>query len=73
MAGALILLRDVSEEVDLARAMTEFAATVAHELRTPLTSLKGSIGLILGGAAGDVERTTGFIPCSASPPAAVIA
>lgn len=55
MIGAVILLRDVSREVDLARDMTEFAATVAHELRTPLTSLKGSIGLILGGAAGDVS------------------
>ena len=34
---------------------TEFLSTVAHELRTPLTSLKGSIALILAGAAGDTR------------------
>ncbi|AJY52550.1 sensor histidine kinase [Halomonas sp. KO116] len=30
----------------------QFIATVSHELRTPLTSIKGSLGLLSGGAAG---------------------
>ena len=30
----------------------EFVATVSHELRTPLTSIAGSLGLLVGGAAG---------------------
>jgi CheY-like chemotaxis protein len=30
----------------------EFLSTISHELRTPLTSIKGSLGLVLGGAAG---------------------
>jgi signal transduction histidine kinase len=31
---------------------SEFIATVSHELRTPLTSIRGSLGLIRGGATG---------------------
>ncbi|MGH6727243.1 MAG: sensor histidine kinase [Pseudolabrys sp.] len=30
----------------------EFIATVSHELRTPMTSIAGSLGLMIGGAAG---------------------
>ncbi len=33
----------------------DLISTVAHELRTPITAIKGSIGLILGGAAGEVS------------------
>lgn len=32
----------------------EFISTVSHELRTPLTSIRGSLGLISGGAVGDI-------------------
>ncbi|MEA3406020.1 MAG: response regulator [Pseudomonadota bacterium] len=31
----------------------EFVSTVSHELRTPLTSIRGSIGLLTGGLAGE--------------------
>jgi PAS domain S-box-containing protein len=34
------------------RMKREFIATVSHELRTPLTSIRGSLGLIRGGATG---------------------
>lgn len=34
---------------------SHFISTVSHELRTPLTSIKGSLGLILNGVAGDVN------------------
>jgi signal transduction histidine kinase len=30
----------------------EFIAVVSHELRTPLTSIRGSLGLVVGGAVG---------------------
>ncbi|WP_338849355.1 ATP-binding protein [Massilia sp. W12] len=33
---------------------SEFISTVSHELRTPLTSIRGALGLILGGAAGQI-------------------
>ena len=31
-----------------------FISVVSHELRTPLTSIKGSLGLILGGVTGEI-------------------
>jgi len=31
---------------------SQFLATVSHELRTPLTSIRGSLGLVAGGAVG---------------------
>jgi signal transduction histidine kinase len=53
--GAASVMQDVTELVELDEAKSEFISTVAHELRTPLTALKGSLGLMLGGAAGQVE------------------
>lgn len=37
---------------------SHFISTVSHELRTPLTSIKGSIGLILNGVAGNINDKT---------------
>lgn len=54
-AGLAALLQDITEMVELDQAKTEFLSMVAHELRTPLTVLKGSLGLILGGAVGDID------------------
>lgn len=53
--GVAIILQDITEQVQADNAKTEFISIVAHELRTPLTSLKGSLGLMLGGAVGDIE------------------
>lgn len=36
------------------RIKDEFISTVSHELRTPLTSIRGSLGLIEGGAMGEI-------------------
>lgn len=36
------------------RIKDEFISTVSHELRTPLTSIRGSLGLIEGGAMGQI-------------------
>jgi signal transduction histidine kinase len=38
------------------RLKDEFVSVVGHELRTPLTSIRGSLGLLDGGLAG--ERST---------------
>ncbi len=43
---------DISERKRLERLKDEFVSTVSHELRTPLTSISGSLGLLMGGAAG---------------------
>src|SRR5262249_8106991 len=46
--------RDVTEQKRIERMKDEFIATVSHELRTPVTSIAGPVGLLMGGAAGDL-------------------
>lgn len=46
------ICRDISERKRIERMKDEFVSTVSHELRTPLTSIRGSLSLIKGGAAG---------------------
>lgn len=48
------LIEDISERKKLDRMKDQFISTVSHELRTPLTSIKGSLGLLTGGAAGEL-------------------
>ncbi len=50
------LVRDISERKAMERMKNEFISTVSHELRTPLTSIQGALGLILGGATGDMPE-----------------
>jgi PAS domain S-box-containing protein len=51
----IALVRDISERKRIERMQTEFVSVVSHELRTPLTSIAGALGLISGGALGEVE------------------
>jgi signal transduction histidine kinase/DNA-binding response OmpR family regulator len=48
------LSRDIVEIKRVDRMKTEFVSTVSHELRTPLTSIRGSLGLLAGGVAGEL-------------------
>lgn len=50
--GFFALGNDVTELKRIDRMKSEFVSTVSHELRTPLTSIRGSLGLIMGGVAG---------------------
>jgi signal transduction histidine kinase len=50
-------LRYAIERKRLAQLQDEFVSTVSHELRTPLTSISGSLGLLVGKAAGDLPVT----------------
>lgn len=49
-----VLARDISERKRVDKMKDEFISTVSHELRTPLTSIRGSLGLLTGGALGDI-------------------
>ena len=48
------LVEDISERKKLERMKDQLISIVSHELRTPLTSIKGSLGLLAGGAAGEL-------------------
>lgn len=56
--GAIVCLsgfiHDITERKRMERMKDEFISTVSHELRTPLTSITGALGLVAGGAAGEL-------------------
>ncbi|CAN7394054.1 PAS domain S-box protein [Polaromonas sp. LjRoot131] len=54
--GFFSLGTDITELKRIDRMKTEFVSTVSHELRTPLTSIRGSLGLISGGVAGELPE-----------------
>jgi len=56
MAGAVITFRDVTERREVDRMKDEFVSVVSHELRTPLTAIRGSLGLLAAGKAGEVPE-----------------
>ena len=56
MRGAVVVFRDVTERREVDRMKNEFISVVSHELRTPLTSIRGSLGLLAGGALGELPR-----------------
>ena len=61
------IMRDVSERRRLEEMKDEFISTVSHELRTPLTSIAGALGLLKGGAGGQMsERATRLIQLAES-------
>jgi signal transduction histidine kinase len=57
--GLLRALRYAGERKRLERLKDEFVSTVSHELRTPLTSIAGSLGLLMGKAAGTLPKSAG--------------
>jgi PAS domain S-box-containing protein len=52
IAGSLV---DVTERREVDRLKREFVSSISHELRTPLTSIRGSLGLLAGGALGPLS------------------
>jgi PAS domain S-box-containing protein len=52
--GRVWYYRDITERKAIDRMKNEFISVVSHELRTPLTSIRGALGLIAGGAVGEL-------------------
>lgn len=48
--------RDISAYKEIDQLKGEFISTVSHELRTPLTAIRGSLGLLEGGIAGELPE-----------------
>ncbi|MBY0550809.1 MAG: PAS domain S-box protein [Candidatus Obscuribacterales bacterium] len=55
-SGGMVVCRDTTERKAADTRVSEFYSTVSHELRTPLTSIRGSLGLIEGGLAGQISE-----------------
>jgi PAS domain S-box-containing protein len=51
----LTVALDISARRQVEKLKAEFVSTVSHELRTPLTSIRGALGMLIGGMAGDVD------------------
>ena len=53
--GGVIVVDDITVRHEAEKRVSEFYSMVSHELRTPLTSIKGSLGLLEGGKAGQLS------------------
>ena len=50
------LKEDIRAREKIDALKSEFVSTVSHELRTPLTSIRGALGLVSGGMAGELPE-----------------
>lgn len=53
--GAVVVIRDITEEVTLDRAKSEFASIASHQLRTPLSTINWYLELVLAGDFGEIN------------------
>ncbi len=59
--------QDITTRKEAEKRVSEFYSTVSHELRTPLTSIRGSLGLMEGGLAGEIpDKARRFIEIARS-------
>jgi two-component system phosphate regulon sensor histidine kinase PhoR len=61
LAGAVVVLHDVTELRRLENVRREFVANVSHELKTPVTTIKGFIETLRDGALDDREQAERFL------------
>ena len=57
----LVVLRDTTEEQQLAQMRADFVANASHELRTPLASLAGFVETLRGAAKDDAMARDKFL------------
>jgi PAS domain S-box-containing protein len=56
VTGAVVAFCDITQRREIEKMKQEFVAVVSHELRTPLTAIRGSLGLLVGGAVGELPE-----------------
>lgn len=52
LIGAIVVFRDVTQELAIERAKDEFVSLASHQLRTPATGVKQFLGMLREGYAG---------------------
>ncbi len=59
--GAVMILRDITEQAQAAQLKTDFVANASHELRTPLAAIKAAIETLNDGAAEEPAMRVRFL------------
>jgi signal transduction histidine kinase len=60
--GTVVVLRDITREVEAEKLKDDFITSMSHELRTPPTAIKGYVDLLKMTAASQLDdRQLGFI------------
>jgi len=59
--GAVLVLHDITELINLETIRTDFVANASHELKTPITAIRGLTETILGDEEVDDETVKRFI------------
>lgn len=54
--GGVVVFEDVTLRKEEEKRTLELYSMVSHELRTPLTSIRGALGLLEGGKAGELSE-----------------
>ena len=61
LAGAVMVLHDVTEIRRLENVRRDFVANVSHELKTPITTIKGFVETLRDGAIDEPEQADRFL------------
>jgi two-component system phosphate regulon sensor histidine kinase PhoR len=61
LAGALVVLHDITELRRLESVRREFVANVSHELKTPVTAIKGFVETLRDGALDERPQAERFL------------
>ncbi|GBD43746.1 Alkaline phosphatase synthesis sensor protein PhoR [bacterium HR40] len=59
--GALVALREVTEQMTIERMRSDFVANASHELRTPLAAIAAAVETLRGPAANDAAAREEFL------------
>ena len=57
VTGAVVVLKDITQERELEKLKDEFVSLASHELRTPMTAIKGLISMIFEGDYGVINES----------------